>query len=250
MRSQLAWLAPPTLIQPSLAWKALAGLELVRVGRQDAGHRQDAGVDVGDRVAGLGGRASGFAGDGHQAGKALRDQVEAAFVRIRAVTAVSGHRAVDQAGVDFLEDVVAQPQPFQGAAAVVLGQDVGLLHHGQQDLASLRMLQVEGDAALVAVQDHERRRHAVHARLAVAARIVAAGELFDLDHVGAHIGQHHAARGAGHDLREFEHAHAGQRTGMGSGVCACHGIRGQDPVQTGFCLSRKAVTPILKSRLP
>jgi hypothetical protein len=182
-----------------------------------------ASVDVGDRIAGLGRRASGFAGDGHQARKALRDQIEAAFVGVGAVAAVARHRTVDQAGVDFLEGVVAQAQPFERAAAVVFGQDVGLLHHGQQDLASLRMLQVEGDAALVAVQDHEGRRDPVHARLAVAARIVAAGKLFDLDHVGAHVGQHHAAGGAGHDLREFQHAHAGQRPGMGSVICACHG---------------------------
>ncbi len=97
MRSQFAWLAPPMLIQPSLArnaWYgavricaepvapgrfagrevdrrvpvgllqrgfhqrriddlALAGLQLVRVRGEDAGDGEDAGVDVGDRVAGL-----------------------------------------------------------------------------------------------------------------------------------------------------------------------------------------------------
>ena len=37
------------------------------------------------------------------------------------------------------------------------------------------------DAALVAVQHHERRRDAVDARLAITARVVAAGELLDLD---------------------------------------------------------------------
>ena len=34
------------------------------------------------------------------------------------------------------------------------------------------------------------------ARLAVAARVVAAGQLLDLDHVGAHVGEHHPARRA------------------------------------------------------
>ena len=49
----------------------------------------------------------------------------------------------------------------------------------------------------------------------IAARIVAAGQLLDLDDVGAHVGEHHAARRAGHDLRELEHAHAGERAGRG-----------------------------------
>jgi hypothetical protein len=40
--------------------------------------------------------------------------------------------------------------------------------------------------------------------LAVAARVVAAGQLLHLDHVGAHVGEQHAARRARHDLRELD----------------------------------------------
>ena len=129
MRSQFAWLAPPMLIQPSLASERLVGRgEDVRRARRaratrrwrsrsprasrsaaarlpsarcrrpgrrrccswcayaasDAERGQDAGVDVGDRVAGLGRRAARLAGDRHQAGEALRDEVEAALVGERA----------------------------------------------------------------------------------------------------------------------------------------------------------------------
>ena len=45
---------------------------------------EDARVDVGDRVAGLHRRAARLAGDRHQAREALRDQVEAALVGVRA----------------------------------------------------------------------------------------------------------------------------------------------------------------------
>ncbi|MCH8155508.1 MAG: AMP-binding protein, partial [Proteobacteria bacterium] len=38
-----------------------------------------------------------------------------------------------------------------------------------------------------------------------AARIVAAGHLFDLDHLGAHIGQHQPADRAGHDVGQLDH---------------------------------------------
>ena len=76
------------------------------------------------------------------------------------------------------------------------------------------MLEIERQSTLVAVHDQERRGHALDARLAIAARVVPAGELFDLDHVGAHVGEHHAAGGSGHDLCELEHAHAGERPEM------------------------------------
>src|SRR3982074_3357125 len=77
------------------------------------------------------------------------------------------------------------------------------------------MLQVECDATLVAVQDHEWRRNAIDARFAIAAGVVAARQLFDFDDVCSHVRQHHAAGGSGHDLRQFEHTHACQRTGVG-----------------------------------
>ena len=57
--------------------------------------------------------------------------------------------------------------------------------------------------------------------LGVAARVVAAGQLLDLDHVGAEVGEHHAGRRARHDLREFEHAHAGQRPGGALATASC-----------------------------
>jgi hypothetical protein len=227
---------------------------------QDADHGQDAGIDVGDRVAGLDRRSARLAGHRHQPGKALRDQVEAALVGVRAVAAVARDRAVDQARVHLAQDVVAEPQLFQRAAPVVLGQDVGILHHAQQDRPALRGLEVQRDPALVAVQDHERRGDAVHPRFAVAARIVAARQLLDLDDVGAHVGQHHAAGRAGHDLGQLQHAQAGQRTRMG--CCGAPGCRfhhrsfvcsigpAQVPVQAGRFFSRKASTPMPKSRLP
>ena len=58
----------------------MPGLELVRVSSRDASSGEDAGVDVGDRIAGLDRRAVRFARDRHESGEPLRDQVEAALV--------------------------------------------------------------------------------------------------------------------------------------------------------------------------
>ncbi|MCY1546341.1 hypothetical protein D9M68_823330 [compost metagenome] len=80
------------------------------------------------------------------------------------------------------------------------------------------MLQVQGDGALVAVEHEIGRRDPIDLGIAVLARIVAAVELLDLDDVGAQVGQHHAAGRAGHDLRKFDHAHAGQGAGGAVGV--------------------------------
>jgi hypothetical protein len=95
---------------------------------------------------------------------------------------------------------------------VVLGHDVGggeeLLH----DLQPAGRLEVHRHAALVAVEDHERGRLALHLRLRVAPRVVAAGELLDLDHVRAHVGEEHPAGRARHDLGELDHLDSIQRT--------------------------------------
>jgi hypothetical protein len=184
----------------------------VGVRGQDADRGEETGIDVGDRIAGFHRRTARFAGDGHQAGEALRDQIEAAAVAERSIETISRHRAVDEPGVDLRQHVVAQAQLLQRASAVVLGQHVRVTNQAHQHFAALFMLQVDRDSALVPVHHEERRGHAVDPRLAVSARVVAAGKLFDLDHVGAHVGQHHPARGSCHDLRELEHVHPGQRT--------------------------------------
>ena len=146
--------------------------------------------------------------------KRLRDEVEAALVGARPVAPVARDRAVDQRGILGGQDVVSEAELLHRPAPVVLDEHVGLAHEPEQDRAALGTLEIEREAALVAVQHQERRRDAVDARLAIAARVVAARQFLDLDHVGAEVGEQRAAGGAGHDLRELEHAHAGERSGM------------------------------------
>ncbi len=244
---------PVQLLQSGLDQRGLddlaaSGLLLVLIGGQDADRRQDAGIDIGDRVACAQRRTAFLAGDAHQPGIALRDQVEAALVGGRAGAAIARDRAIDQAGIDLRQHVVAEPELFERALAEVLDQHVGVAHHPQQHLLALGRLQVERDRALVAVQHQEGRRHAVDARIAIAARIVAAVGLLDLDHVGAEVGQHHAAGRAGHDLGQLEHAHAGEGAGLRSAFglhggchrCPFDMVAAQRPWNSGVCLARKA----------
>jgi len=69
-----------------------------------------------------------------------------------------------------------------------------------------------------------------HFRRRKAAGIIAAGNLLDLDHVGAHIGEQHASRRTRHDVREFEDLESGQRS---------H----QRPRNRGGCFDRNARRP-------
>ena len=219
------------------------GLQLVHVRGEDAHRGEDAAVDVCHRVAGLHRRTAGLAGDAHQAREALRDQVEAALVGPRPVATVPGHRAVDQAGIDLRQHVVAETELLERAAPVVLGEHVGACDHPAQHLLALLVLEVQRDAALVAVQDHERCRHAVHARLAIAARVVATGQLLDLDHFGAEVGEHHAGGGPGHDLSELEHAHAGERTGVRTGMRRGVRVRARNRGGAHFSAPRTPASP-------
>ena len=173
---------------------ALAALQQMHVGADDAERAEDAGVDVGDRRADLGRRSARIAGDAHQPGKPLRDQVEAALGRVGAGQAVAGQGAVDQPRIGSAQHVVAEAQPFHRADAEVFDDDIGAVDDPPQRRVRRRVLQVERDAPLVAVHHHERARLAVDFGRREAPRVVAVGHALDLDHVGAHVGEQHAAR--------------------------------------------------------
>jgi hypothetical protein len=172
---------------------ALAGLQPVHIGADDAQGGQDAGVQVGHRAAHLHRRPPGLAGDAHQAADTLGDEIEAALVGRRAGAAVARDRAVDQRRVDGLQLGHTQAQAVERAAAVVLGQHVGGFDQTLEHAPPAFGLQVQRDAALVAVHHHEGRRFAVDAGLGIAPRVVAAGHFLDLDDVGAEVGEQGAA---------------------------------------------------------
>src|SRR5207245_6643861 len=97
----------------------LAGLELVRIGGNDAHDSENASVDIGDRIAGFDRRPARFTGHRHEARESLRYQIEAALVTQRTITPVSGHGTIDEPGIRPGQYVVAQAQLFQRATTVV-----------------------------------------------------------------------------------------------------------------------------------
>src|SRR6185437_740329 len=160
---------------------------------------ENAGGEIGDRDADAHRPLPGQAGDRHQPAHALRDLVEAGAVAIGPVLAEAGNAAENDALVDLFETLIVDAEPVLDVGPVVFDHHVGLLDHAAEGGDALRRLQVERDAALVAVQVLE---------VGIAARAARALALFqmrrglDLDDVGAPIGELAHASGAG--------AHAGQ----------------------------------------
>ena len=95
---------------------------------------------------------------------------------------------------------------------VILDQHVRGRNQPFEHVARRLLLEIEDDAALIAVHHHEGRRLAGDVGGQHAAGVVAAAGPFDLDDVRAHVGEHAPARRTGHDVRKIEDAHADQRT--------------------------------------
>jgi len=108
------------------------------------------------------------------------------------------------------EGLVSQPQELHCALAVVLDDDVGVGKESACDLLATRRLQVNNDAAFVAVQHQEGSRFATDVGRQETARIVTRRSLLELDYVGAHVGKHQTAARPGHDMRELDDPDAGQ----------------------------------------
>jgi hypothetical protein len=82
----------------------------------------------------------------------------------------------------------------------------------EQDLDRLRLLEIEHQAALVAIERDEahalvvadRRRRAAHVAL----------RRLDLDHVGPHVGEQRAGKRAGDEIRELDDTNPASGFGM------------------------------------
>ncbi len=166
---------------------------------------------VADRVADLHGRTVREAREIHHAGLRLDHQVVARSVRLGARLAEPRHRAVHEARVQARERAIAEAELVHRARTEVLQQHVALLDQLPKDLLSFLGLEIQGDALLAPVHRHEVGRLAADERRP-AARVVALAGLLDLDHLGAHVAEHHRAEGTRQDAGEVEHTNAGQRS--------------------------------------
>ena len=93
--------------------------------------------------------------------------------------------------------------------------DGGRVKRRNERRPALGALEVERDAALVAVHRAIERRHG-SGTVAEVARVVARPRVLDLDDVGAEVGEVERADRPGQQAREVEDAHAGKRSSGGN----------------------------------
>ena len=173
-------------------------------GGEDADSRVHPSTEIGDRNRNAVRGAVRGAVDAHEAGHPARDEVEPPARGVGAGLAEARDGAVDEPRVDGAHRVVADADPGRGSRLEVLDQHVSGGREPLEEGEVLGVLEVEGDGALVAVPEHERRALALDERRG-APHVVAGGGPLDLDHVRAVVGQDHRAPGAGQVGREVEH---------------------------------------------
>ena len=108
---------------------------------------------------------------------------------------------VDHPRVDLRQRRVIEAVLAHRAGLEVFGDDVGTRRKLARNIGAFRQMEVDRDALLVAVE----HRKETGPRAEQAARTVAV-DRFDLDHFGAHVGEHHAARRSHDHVREFDDA--------------------------------------------
>jgi hypothetical protein len=185
---------------------------LVAQRHQRAERAPQRGDRVADRDPGLHRRAVGKAGHVAQPAHRLADGAEAGLLRHRPALAEARQAHHDQAGVDLRQRLPAQAELVEHAGAEVLHHDVGLGHQPAHHLDAVRVLQVHRHRLLVARLQVPPQRGALVELAPLAQRIAAIGR-FDLDHLGAELGEDARGEGAGDQGAEFDDLEAGEGFG-------------------------------------
>jgi hypothetical protein len=116
---------------------------------------------------------------------------------------------MDQGRVDFLQGLVIRAQPGIGAGPKIGDQDIGVPDQPVQDLDPARRFQVQRDALLRLVVQHEEAAFTALERHELP-RIVAAAGCFYLDDLGAHFGQQGRTERPSEHPRKIDDPQAGK----------------------------------------
>src|SRR5436190_20468377 len=161
----------------------------------------------------LGWRAVLRPGDAHQARFRLQDEIVPGLSGFRSARTVTGDRAAHETWRMFIEPRIGKAPLRQRAELEVVEQHIAFPREVGQYLLALLDAHVENERALVAIESEKISGFAFDKWRAPRPRVVAVRRL-DLDHVGAHVAEHHAAQRTCENAREIEHPHASERAGM------------------------------------
>ncbi len=198
-------------------------------GGDDAGVEGHAGGVVAHAGDGAGGEGLGGGADlVHEAGAGpVGGEVEAGFAGFFAFLAVGGEGAVDEAGVFGREVAVADLEALADGEGEVGDEDVGCGDEAFEDFAALGCLEVDDEALLVPVVDQigvvVGGVGQPGAGVGEAPGVAFAGG-FDLDDVGAEVGQDGGGGGGGDVGGAVDHLESSKEGGaVGEGGVGGHG---------------------------
>jgi hypothetical protein len=140
----------------------------------------------------------------------LPDRAECRLVAVRPRRAVARNPSEDAARVLLLNDLEAESPLLELARPVVFDHDVRPAEQAACQRLPLGMLEVEGDALLVARLQRPGQRVLTRADAPTAKGIAPAGVL-GLDHVGAQIAKQPGTEGPGDEVPELQHLEAAKR---------------------------------------
>ncbi len=203
-------------IGTSTAWP-IAGAPALQQGRHDSIDHRQADRLVADQGRDKARLAAGRLVERGKTARPLDDVVEGRAVGKGPVLAVAMRGAIDEARVDLAQLFVGEAEPRHRLRAHVVHQNVALPHQRQEGLCRFRLLQIERQRALVAVEVQEHMAHLAVPRRAGIAHDVALGRL-DLDHLGAEIAHDLRRQRPEHDRRQIDHLDPSERAGF----CVIH----------------------------
>ena len=195
------------------ALAAPAALALVQR-REDAVHRSGPGDQVHERDTHADGRPPLLTRDAHEAAFGLEQEVHARPIPRWAVRAEGVDGAVDESGVPLEQERVGVSHAVQAAGPEVLDEHIGSLHQAPHAGSLRRVDQVEGDAALVAIDAHEVAALAADHRRPAPGVVAVTGAL-ELDDVSAQVPEGHPGERTGQVPAEVQDADACQWPGSG-----------------------------------
>src|SRR6266849_8719008 len=141
--------------------------------------------------------------------KPLNHGIVCGRIGVMALGAEAANRAVDNFRIEPANFGVSDSEPVRDARPVVLDHRVAFDRELTYDVAAVILLEVDHEAALVAVEGEKGRGHAVLEGSAEAAGGIALRRL-DFDHVGAQIAKQHRAKRSRHDLTKVQDTKACQ----------------------------------------
>ncbi len=183
-------------------------------GAHQAQGRQGPRAQIDQRQPRLLRRTLGVAGQAHPAGVALHQVVVPGFRGPLPAASEGREGGADDGPLDLAEAGVVQAHAGGQVAAQVVEDAIGPADQWMEHGRCLGMVQVEGDALLVAVEALE-----VDAVVAfdfgshLAGDVASAEGVFDLDHLCSQVGQQHAGPGTGAELLDGQDANALQGCG-------------------------------------